>query len=54
MANVGKTRAITNQYQSTMKDWNLGIEELHVARISQCLHLELFEISVFTNVGQVS
>jgi hypothetical protein len=30
----GKTKAITNHYQSTMEDWNLAIEEFHVARIS--------------------
>jgi hypothetical protein len=47
VANVGKTKAITNHYQSTMEDWNLAIEEFHVASISQCLCLELFEISVF-------
>jgi len=44
VANVGKTRAITNQFP--IKDWNLAIEEFHAARISQCLCLELFEISV--------
>ncbi len=54
VANVGKTRAITNHYQSIVEDWNLAIEEFHAARISQCLCLELFEISVFTNVGRVS
>ncbi len=54
VANVGKTRAITNHYQSIVEDWNLAIEEFHGARISQCLCPELFEISVFTNVGRVS
>jgi hypothetical protein len=52
LVRLGQSRI---NYQSTMEDWNLAIDEFHVARISQCLCLELFEISgFFTNVGRVS